>query len=375
MRLSDQQYAEFYGILKQAYNLGRLDLMLRLWLGVDREAIALGNDRDEIFMRVLDDFQRREKTTELVVASRLANPDNQTLFGFAQRLGLAPKTLVREGSLLKPTFDQSLLERKVRASNSSLDPVKWRTQMYEVEGRVCRIEITTSTKRAYGTGFLVNDDVVLTNYHVMEDVIAKSIEPRNVALRFDFKMLADGTTINSGKVCRLAAGENWYIDHSEYSPIDEMTDPPQGESPDEKHLDYALLRLSEAIGKQPVGEDAGAGAPPRHWIKLSEESYPFPADTALNIAQHPEGEPLKIVLDTEAVIGVNANGTRVRYRTNTEQGSSGSPCFDMDWKLVALHHSGDPNYEELHKPEYNQGIPTDAIYRLLKTRGKESNLG
>lgn len=375
MKISDQHYNEFFRILSQAYNLARFDLMLRLWLGVDREAIALGGARDEIFMKVLDEFQMREKTTELVVAARLANPDNQTLFGFAQRLGLAPTTLVSEGSLLKPTFDQALLERKVRASNSSLDPVKWRTQLYEVEGRVCRIEITSNNKKFYGTGFLVNTDMVLTNYHVMEDVIAKSVEPKNVALRFDFKMLADGTTINSGRVGRLAAGDEWLIDYSEYSSLDEMTDPPQGESPDEKHLDYALLRLSEAIGDKPVGEDARAGAPPRGWIKLSENSYPFPANTALNIVQHPEGEPLKIVLDTEAVIGVNANGTRVRYRTNTEHGSSGSPCFNMDWELVALHHSGDPNYEELHKPQFNQGIPTDAIYRLLKTRGKESSLG
>ena len=375
MKLSDQQYNEFFKSLSQAYNLARFDLMLRLWLGVDREAIALGDARDEIFMRVIDEFQRREKTTELVVAARLANPDNQTLFGFAQKLGLAPMTVVNEGALLKPTSNQTLLERKVRDSNSSLDPVKWRTQLYAVEGQVCRIEIQTSLKTFYGTGFLVNADTVLTNYHVMEDVIAKSIKPQDVVLRFDYKVLADGTTINSGVVCRLAAGDKWLIHHSEYSPLDEVIDPPPGENPDSEHLDYALLRLSEDIGNKPIGVDAVAGAPPRGWIKLAENGYPFPASTALNIAQHPQGEPLKVVLDTEAVIGVNGNGTRVRYRTNTEHGSSGSPCFNMNWELVALHHSGDPNYEELHQPTYNQGIPTDAIYRLLSKNKLESHLG
>ena len=42
-------------------------------------------------------------------------------------------------------------------------------------------------------------------------------------------------------------------------------------------------------------------------------------------AQHPEGTPLKLALDTEAVISLNANNTRVLYSTNTEPGSSGSP--------------------------------------------------
>lgn len=375
MRIGNQQYNEFFEILSEAYNLARFDLMLRRWLGVDREAIALGGDRDEIFMRVLDSFQQRENTTDLVIAARLGNPDNWTLLGFAQRLGLAPQTVVRDSGILKPTSDQKLLERKIKDANSSLDPVRWRKQLYEVEGRVCRVEITGGVKKSYGTGFLVNKDVVITNYHVVEDVIAKSIDPKNILLRFDYKVLADGTTINSGRICRLAAGDEWLIDDSQYSPLDEMTDPPQGEFPDPKHLDYALLRLNEDIGKQPVSEAAPPDAPPRGWVQLSEGDYPFPPDTALNIVQHPEAEPLKMVLDTDAVIGVNANRTRVRYRTNTEQGSSGSPCFNMDWELVALHHSGDPNYEELHKPEYNQGIPTAAIYRLLKSRGKEPNLG
>ena len=48
-----------------------------------------------------------------------------------------------------------------------------------------------------------------------------------------------------------------------------------------------------------------------------------------------------------SLLSSNANNTRVRYRTNTEEGSSGAPCFDKDWELVALHHSGDPNYEAL----------------------------
>jgi V8-like Glu-specific endopeptidase len=31
---------------------------------------------------------------------------------------------------------------------------------------------------------------------------------------------------------------------------------------------------------------------------------------------------------------------RVQYLTDTLPGSSGSPVFDADWNVVALHHSG-----------------------------------
>jgi len=86
--------------------------------------------------------------------------------------------------------------------------------------------------------------------------------------------------------------------------------------------------------------------------------------------QHPRGGELKLALDTDAIIGVNANGTRLRYRTNTEAGSSGSPCFDANWRLAALHHAGDPNFSLFHRPEYNVGIPFHRAVNLLRLRNK-----
>jgi hypothetical protein len=98
------------------------------------------------------------------------------------------------------------------------------------------------------------------------------------------------------------------------------------------------------------------------------------AHDALFIVQHPKGDPLQLALDTDAVIGMNANSTRVQYGTNTLPGSSGSPCFDRDWNLVALHHSGDPDFDPAHKAEYNEGIPFSAIRALLAQRGLEDQL-
>jgi V8-like Glu-specific endopeptidase len=55
----------------------------------------------------------------------------------------------------------------------------------------------------------------------------------------------------------------------------------------------------------------------------------------------------------------------VHYRTPTEPGSSGSPVFDDQWRLVAIHHKGSSNLPKLNgKPgtyEANEGINILAI--------------
>ena len=64
-------------------------------------------------------------------------------------------------------------------------------------------------------------------------------------------------------------------------------------------------------------------------------------------------------LDTKAVLKTPELGAlRIRYATNTEGGSSGSPVFTLEWGLAALHHYGDPVYAH---PKWNQGVPIDLI--------------
>lgn len=80
---------------------------------------------------------------------------------------------------------------------------------------------------------------------------------------------------------------------------------------------------------------------------------------------------MKLAMDTQAIIGRNSNGTRLRYSTNTEPGSSGSPCFSMDWDLVALHHFGDPAWTE---PKFNQGVPIGRIRQRIVAHGFAASL-
>ncbi|MFY9619560.1 MAG: trypsin-like peptidase domain-containing protein [Pyrinomonadaceae bacterium] len=372
MKLDHKQLGDFSRILRDAFTVSTFDQMLLYELGINRENIGLGSTFDEIIFNVLKEFQRREITTDLIGAAGHSNTDHQNLFQFAQRIGVAPAIFAGKRGALARTSNQLELERQIKSSNSLLDIAQWSTRIFEVEHQVCRIEIKANGDTFYGTGFLVGVNSVLTNYHVLEFVIGEQVKPDRVLFRFDYKVMADGTTINSGNIYRLAK-QNWLIDHSEYSAVDELVDA-GGALPEPDKLDYALVSLDGAPGDSLLSVGSNSEGRLRGWIEVKDEVPSFDPDTALLIVQHPQGDPLKLAIDSEAIIGVNSNRTRVRYRTNTEEGSSGSPCFNASWDLVALHHSGDPNFDKLHKAEYNEGIPIDMIRSLLKERGKESNL-
>jgi effector-associated domain 1 (EAD1)-containing protein/trypsin-like peptidase len=366
MRLSGQQFQRLTKALLDAFpNQFSLTQMVAFRLEMNLNALAMGNNLTEIVFRLIQKAEAEGWTLRLICAARESNPGNPTLLAFSQEFGLV--------STSKSGRD---IERIIKP-NSFLNVAGWRTRLGRIETQVCRIEVNSNAGCIYGTGFLVAPDVIMTNYHVMEAVLAGAegransrgygAQARDVVFRFDYKKLADGTTINSGRVFRLTV-DDWLIDKSPNSSARRLP------RPDE--LDYALLRVDGDPGNHPVGsEKAEPDAIPRGWIEIAREPYDFQPSEHLYILQHPQGEPLKLVIDTNPKIGINKNGTRVTYETNTEGGSSGSPCFNQDWQLVALHHSGDPNFDPDHKPEYNEGIPISTIMALLEQRGLSGIVG
>jgi len=69
----------------------------------------------------------------------------------------------------------------------------------------------------------------------------------------------------------------------------------------------------------------------------------------VNIIQHPLGQPKQVVirdnrlLDLPKPTGLDPKLDRyAQYEADTERGSSGSPVFNDQWEVVALHHSGVP---------------------------------
>ncbi len=58
----------------------------------------------------------------------------------------------------------------------------------------------------------------------------------------------------------------------------------------------------------------------------------------------------------------------VHYRTDTSPGSSGSPVFNDQWEIVALHHSGIPKKDSQGRilatngAVWNQSMGADKIH-------------
>ena len=61
----------------------------------------------------------------------------------------------------------------------------------------------------------------------------------------------------------------------------------------------------------------------------------------VNVIQHPDGKPLKVVMTQNYVVKTMTD-TRVQYVADTMEGSVGVAVFNQTWEVVALHHSGEP---------------------------------
>lgn len=362
MRLTGPQMIQFRDALMEALILRELDDVL-LELGVKRERISIATNLPEIYREVVLHFDRRNQAARLLGGARRANPDSPELFLIAQQFGLAM-------GLPEGGQDPSGLEAILRPSNPFLDVGEWMKKAAAVEHRVCVV----NTPEPNGTGFLIGADTVLTNYHVVERVINGEVPPEQVTVTFDFELLADGTGEFGGTTFQLVTPE-WVVDYSPYSVHDGRSQLVTADIPPDQ-LDYAVLRVVGLPGKATVGGSASLAQEPRPrgWFRLPEKAHDFNANPGMMIVQRPGfAQRLQLVIETQAYIKQNGRGTRVFYHTNTDKGASGSPCFDMDWNLIALHNGYVPELNLVRKA--NSGIPAAAIRHLLTWREKWQLIG
>jgi len=177
-------------------------------------------------------------------------------------------------------------------------------------GRVhCRNRVGRTV--AYGTGFMVSPRLMLTNNHVLDnaDLAATS------QIEFDYQIGLDGKPAPS-IFFNLAPADFFLTDAV---------------------LDYTLV----AVGSQrPDGRTPADFG----WNRLVEEEGKVIKGEYVNIIQHPNGEPKQLALRENQLQDVLEHW--LHYHTDTAAGSSGSPVFNDQWEVVALHHSGVPRRDE-----------------------------
>lgn len=355
MRISKPEIIELRDILVDALSLVQLD-DVTLKLGIQRERIITGHNWDQIFREVIIYFDNRGRVHELLGVARAVNPTNPALQRFDSRFNRATR-------FPPAAADEAGVERIITGL-STLNARAWIEEAARVEHCVCLVGTASG---ALGTGFLIAPDVVMTNYHVVDSYIEGQSDPARLRFTFDFMLTGDGHQPGSGTVFKAGAAD-WLIDYSKLHPADLTAQSTPVNIPLEaEQLDYAVIRLDRPAGDLPVGGALAPdnGARPRGHLKLPQSQYNFAAKKALLIFHHMRGGPLQLSIDTDSYVDGNAAGTRVFHRTNTDGGSSGSPCFDLNWNLVALHQG----YTVVGLKRANRAAPMAAVAALLDKRG------
>lgn len=236
-----------------------------------------------------------------------------------------------------PAFTYKILEpqnfERVLAGADNLYRIAWLEDALQNARTVCRVVCADGNK---GTGFLTSSGHIFTNNHVL-----KSADVAQTArVEFNFRVGRDGKT-EKRTIYELDAAD--FV------------------TSDQHELDFARVRVKDR-----------ADAPLSHWgaVEFDADAVPAVGD-AVTIIQHPGGEDLQIALDANDVISLWDRF--VFYTSPTLPGSSGSPVFNKDWKVVALHHAG---FEETTvdaqgtRRGANRGILFRDIFAHLKSIGK-----
>jgi Trypsin-like peptidase domain/Effector-associated domain 1 len=314
---------------------------------------GLGMTFEYRLFQFVDWARMNDYLPDLLSALRERRPQNARFAELAQDLGL---TVTGGPRLDNPTG--RALEEIIQEQARFLNPATIVERLGALEGQVCQLVIPGGG----GTGFLVGPDLVLTNQHVVRRIEDNLVRATDVRAVFDYREVTGGAALQHKKPVAVALADPWRV--GSWGPSEFDVEPGRGDArPDE--VDAALIRLAEPIGDLPRGGSTGGpDAPRRGWVDATSDPPAMAAGNQVFLLQHPRQDPLRLSIGS--VTAFNAAGTRMRYDANSRDGSSGSPCFDADLQLVALHHARDP---QGFPPAWNQAVPIELVQQVLTKEG------
>lgn len=195
-----------------------------------------------------------------------------------------------------------------------------------------------------GTGFLVPSSVFgnyegllfVTNAHVISDTLPKAIGHKSARVTFEVEAGSDVPPCFVEEI----------LFNSEPGQLGNVSDAPG-------KLDVTICRLNR------TPDDA------KGLLVASAIPWPSPRTKAF-VVGHPQAGELQFSLQDSILLDVCSNERLMHYRTPTDPGSSGSPVFNKEWEVVALHHAGSqtcPRLSGVGSYEANEGITLQSIRR------------
>ncbi|CAH1193801.1 hypothetical protein PAECIP111893_00557 [Paenibacillus plantiphilus] len=210
-------------------------------------------------------------------------------------------------------------------NESNLRPISSLEKGTQIARSVARIVLANlpNGETSVGTGFLIDADTIMTNNHVIP---SKEIA-KGAKIQFNYQTDLKGT---------LLPVEEYECDCDSFFQTD-------------SELDFTIVKVK--------------GSPGLRWGFIP---YPGERDVKVGndvfIIQHPKGMP-KMVSLSENVI-TYCDNKLIQYVTDTLGGSSGSPVFNDNWELIALHHGSIPSEQGIEVR--NEGISVTAIKKRIR---------
>jgi endonuclease G len=266
--------------------------------------------------------------------------------GDRSRRALADPTIARRlGMVEAKASDPNGYERVI--GKSDLLSINFLARGLRSADAVCRIKLPMEGGHAYGTGFLIGPRLLMTNNHVL----ASAAEAAQSEAEFGYDHDLDGVLRDPVRF-NLDPHELFFTS---------------------SELDVTLVSLA------PLAEN-GAPLDRYGWLPLIPVTGKVVDGEWVTIIQHPNGQPKQIAIHASQIIKLDPKAFDpdllsrfIHYSTDTEPGSSGSPVFNDQWQVVALHHKAVPapfakGQSPSDEPQWlaNEGVRVSAIFNLLE---------
>ena len=242
-------------------------------------------------------------------------------------------------ALVKPQMRGEL--EKIIGPTTDFVPIYY-VEMARLSARAVA-RVIDGKRRPLGTGVMVSPRLFMTNNHVIADAQSAA----STSIQFNYQLDIDDVP---------AAVTEFRLDPATFFWTSA-----------ENELDVSLI----AVGPRSAGD---GNLPDFGWSALSSAQDKHAEGDHVTIIEHPEADYKQIALRENRVIGRGKKGVTLYYAADTLHGSSGSPVFNDQFVLVALHHAGGGhNDTELEDgqpvpDDCNEGIRISAIIEALRIR-------